>query len=135
MLPILADRGTTTARTKSSLRPECAIDWITIAVLVVTLAGFFARESRAETNNETFLSFVDREIARVCVLSPIADCENDFEISRLVAKSLDTEEERAIVLEKSGDDTAAKELRFEILQYAALLDIHLEELRARHRPK
>ena len=40
-----------------------------------------------------------------------------------------------MMFEKSGDEKSAKELRLEILQHAALLDIHMEKLRTQHRSK
>ena len=120
----------------SPVKPPYIGYCIMSAVLLNIMAGFVALpRSHAETSTETFLSIVKNERIRVCATSPISTCESDFEVAALFAEWLDTEEERAIKFDKSNDDGAAKDLRFQILQYAALLDICMEQIRLRHLKK
>ena len=106
-----------------------------IRVGMHSLTAFTAQKGHAEKANETFLGLVKSKITLICAAFPIPTCENDFESCVRFAEWLDAEEERAIMLEKSGDEPSAKKLRFEILQHAALLDIHVESIRSQHRTK
>jgi hypothetical protein len=85
------------------------------------------------TTEATFSNIVNDERLRVCAGSAIPTCNKDFDKPILFAEWLDAEEERAIAIEKTGDEKAAQELRIQILSYAAMLDIWMEQIRLLHR--
>jgi hypothetical protein len=130
--------ATATPASLVSLRPppQHVSHWILIAVFLNILLGFVAPpRSYGEAVKETFIGFVENERLRVCTTSPTPGCDSDFEVIVLFAQWLDSEEERAVKLEELGDDKAARELRFAVLQYAALLDICMDQIKSQHRQK
>jgi hypothetical protein len=91
-------------------------------------------QNRAEASTEaTFSNIVKNERLRVCAGPAISRCSIDFDGPTLFAEWLDAEEERAIAIEKTGDEKAAQEVRIQILSYAAMLDIWMEQIRLSHR--
>lgn len=96
------------------------------------LIGMSQTHAEAGTE-ETFLNIVKNERIRACASSPIPTCNKDFDKPNLLAEWLDVEEERAIAMENAGNEKAAQELRIQILSYAAMLDIWMEQIRLLHR--
>lgn len=107
---------------------------LSLSVMPTAVAAI--SQSHAEASTETtFSNIVKKERLHVCADSPIQTCNSDFDKPALFAEWLDAEEDRAIVVEKSGGEKTAQEVRIQILSYAAMLDIWMEQIRLLHRKK
>jgi hypothetical protein len=102
---------------------------LVVSAALITMSHNYA-EGSAET---TFSNIVNKGRLRVCAGSAIPTCNNDFDRPTLFAEWLDAEEERAVAIEKAGDEKAAQEVRIQILSYEAMLDIWMEQIRLSHR--
>jgi len=101
--------------------------------LAASIALVAMSQYPAEASTEaTFSNIVNKERLRVCADSAIPTCNKDFDRPALLAEWLDAEEERAIAIEKTGDEKAAQEVRIHILSYAAMLDVWMEQIRFFH---
>jgi hypothetical protein len=97
---------------------------------VVMAISQYHTEVSTET---TFSNIVKNERLRVCAGTPISTCNSDFDIPALLAEWLDAEEERATMMDKSGEEETAQEVRMQILSDAAMLDIWMDQIRLLHR--
>lgn len=105
---------------------------LSLSVMLTVLAAI--SQSHAEAITETtFSNIVKKERLHICSDSPIQTCNSDFDEPVLFAEWLDAEEDRAIAIEKSGDQKTAHEVRIQILSYAAMLDIWMDQIRLFHR--
>jgi len=92
--------------------------------LAASAAFIGISQNPTEASREaTFSNIVNDERLRICAGSAIPTCNKDFDRPIHLAEWLDAEEERAVEIEKTGDEKAAQELRIQILSYAAMLDI------------
>jgi hypothetical protein len=104
------------------------------AIMLIVSEFVAIPQSHAEASTETtFSNIVKNERLRVCASSSLPTCDSDFNRPALLAEWLDTEEDRAIMIEKSGQEKAAHELRIQILSHAAMLDIWMDHIRLLHR--
>jgi hypothetical protein len=109
--------------------PDRALLHLAASAILIAMS-----QNQAEASTETtFSNIVKNERLGVCAGSAIPTCNNDFDGPTLLAEWLDAEEERAIAIEKAGDEKAAQEVRIQILSYAAMLDIWIEQIRLFHR--
>jgi hypothetical protein len=105
-----------------------------LSLSVIPTAVAAISQSHAEASIETtFSNIVKKERLHVCAASPIQTCNSDFDKPALFAEWLDAEEDRAIAIEKSGDERTAHGVRIQILSYAAMLDIWMDQIRLLHR--
>jgi hypothetical protein len=105
---------------------------LSLSVMPTAVAAI--SQSHAETSTETtFSNIVKKERFHICANSPIQTCNDDFDKPALFAEWLDAQEDRAIAIEKSGDEKTAHEVRIQILSYAAMLDIWMDQIRLLHR--
>jgi hypothetical protein len=105
-----------------------------LSLSVMPAAAAAISQGHAEASTETtFSNIVRKERSHVCADSPIQTCNSDFDKPVLFAEWLDAEEDRAIAIEKSGDEKTAHEVRIQILSYAAMLDIWMDQIRLLHR--
>src|SRR5262245_23153643 len=104
-----------------------------LSLSVIPTAVAAISQSHAEASTEaTFSDIIKKERLHICANSPIQTCNDDFDKPALFAEWLDAQEDRATAIEKSGDEKAAHEVRIQILSYAAMLDILMDQIRLLH---